>query len=216
MTHAGTLAATAQLYVNRQPQGGTITIAATPKGTPSLPATVQLTLPSGVSPIGLEATGGTVAVNAIEVTNQAGDDRCARLSLHRAGSSATLSGAPPWPAVDMDYVSIEDLRVDAVIGVHAWEREHPQVLRIDAKLGYDNRGVATLADAIDYAEVAAALRSHVTQRSDALLETLAESCCALLAQRFHPRSIDLRIGKPLAAAALGCGSVGVELHRHDA
>jgi dihydroneopterin aldolase len=113
----------------------------------------------------------------------------------------------------MDIVCIEDLRVDTVIGVYAWERELRQPLLIGARLGYDNRSVATLGTTIDYASVVRALREHVGSRTDELLETLAESCCALLAERFHPRSIELRIDKPLAAAALGCARVGVRLHR---
>ena len=113
----------------------------------------------------------------------------------------------------MDTVCIEDLRVDATIGAYAWERELRQPLLISLHLGYDNRSVATLATTIDYASVAQALREHVGGRTDELLETLAESCCTLLAERFPPSSIELRIDKPLAAAALGCARVGVRLHR---
>ena len=113
----------------------------------------------------------------------------------------------------MDIVCIEDLRVDTVIGAYAWERELRQPLLVSARLGYDNRVVDTLSVAIDYASVAQTLREHVAARSDEMLETLAESCCALLAARFHPRSIELRIDKPMAAAALGCARVGVRVHR---
>jgi len=113
----------------------------------------------------------------------------------------------------MDIVCIEDLRVDTVIGAYAWERELRQPLLIGARLGYDNRSVATLGTAIDYASVVQALREHVAGRTDELLETLAESCCTLLAERFHPHSIELRIDKPLAAAALGCARVGVCVQR---
>lgn len=113
----------------------------------------------------------------------------------------------------MDTVCIEDLRVDAIIGAYAWERGSRQPLVIGVRLGYDNRSVATLGTAIDYASVAQALREHVGGRTDELLETLAESCCALLAERFHPRSIELRIDKPLAAAALRCSRVGIRLQR---
>ena len=115
--------------------------------------------------------------------------------------------------IAMDFVCIEELRVDAVIGAYAWERELRQPLLIGARLGYDNRAVAALSAAIDYASVVQALREHVAGRTDQLLETLAESCCTLLAERFHPRTIELRIDKPMAAAALGCARVGVCLQR---
>lgn len=113
----------------------------------------------------------------------------------------------------MDIVCIEDLRVDAVIGVYAWERELRQPLLLSVRLGYDNRVVDKLGAAIDYASVAQSLREHIAGRRDEMLETLAESCCAHLAGRFHPRSIELRIDKPMAAAALGCARVGVSVRR---
>lgn len=64
----GQAAATAQFYVNQQPQGGTISIAASPKGTPSEPATFNITLPAGVSLIELEATSGSVSIDSIMVS----------------------------------------------------------------------------------------------------------------------------------------------------
>lgn len=116
----------------------------------------------------------------------------------------------------MDTVFIEELRVDAVIGVYAWERALSQPLLIGARLGYDNRVVATsaaLADTVDYAAVVQALRQHVAGRADELLETLAESCCDMLAEHFRPSSIELSIDKPMAALLLGCARVGVRLQR---
>lgn len=116
----------------------------------------------------------------------------------------------------MDSVFIEDLRIDALVGVYAWEREIRQPLMFGVSLGYDNHKPAdtgALADAMDYAAVVAALRAHVAERTDALLESLAESCCTMLAESFRPRSIELRINKPMAALNLGCARVGVCLQR---
>ncbi len=112
-----------------------------------------------------------------------------------------------------DCICIEGLRVEALVGAYAWERELRQPLVLDVRLGHDNRAVATLDTALDYAQVTQALRQHIGSRDDALLETLAESCCAMLAARFAPRWIELRINKPMAAAALGCAHVGVCLRR---
>ena len=117
----------------------------------------------------------------------------------------------------MDSVCIEDLRLDALIGVYPWEREIRQPLLLSCVLGCRDRLAAdALAGGIDYAQVAAALRTHVAERADGLLETLAESCCAMLAARFAPISIDLRIDKPMAALALGCARVGVRVQRQYA
>lgn len=132
-----------------------------------------------------------------------------------ASGCALREPVPPLspPLDEMDTVCIEDLRVDTTIGAYAWERGLRQPLLIGVRLGYDNRSVDALGTAIDYASVAQALREHVGTRTDELLETLAESCCTLLAGRFHPRSIELRIDKPLAAVALGCARVGIRLQR---
>lgn len=132
--------------------------------------------------------------------------------LHPAAGSATLYRMPP-PLDEMDTVCIEDLRVDALIGAYAWERELRQPLLLSVRLGYDNRVVDGLRTAIDYASVAQVLRAYLAGRNDELLETLAESCCAHLAERFHPHSIELRIDKPLAAASLGCARVGISVRR---
>lgn len=115
--------------------------------------------------------------------------------------------------IAMDFVCIEALRVDTVVGAYPWERQLRQPLLFGLRLGYDNRTVSELDTALDYASVSQVLREHVAACSDQLLETLAESCCAVLAAQFHPRSIDLRIDKPMAAAALGCARVGICVHR---
>lgn len=62
-------AATAQLYVNQQPQGGVINIPASPKGTASQPASFSITLPAGISLIELEATSGTISVDSIVISD---------------------------------------------------------------------------------------------------------------------------------------------------
>jgi dihydroneopterin aldolase len=54
----------------------------------------------------------------------------------------------------------------------------------------------------------------VAERTDGLLETLAEACATMLHQQFpRVRSIDLGIDKPLAAKTLGCARVGVRIRR---
>ena len=59
-----------------------------------------------------------------------------------------------------DHVSVRDLRVRAVIGVHAWEREIEQTLLVSVDMVPETAGVRTaaasddLADALDYSAVA--------------------------------------------------------------
>ncbi|MBS7458051.1 dihydroneopterin aldolase [Coralloluteibacterium stylophorae] len=115
-----------------------------------------------------------------------------------------------------DRVYIQGLALSTVIGVHAWERARPQALHVDVEFECDNRIPAAsdaVADALDYAAVADLLHRLAGERRDALLETFAEACAGALHQAFGPRRLRLRIHKPLAAAALGCERVGVEIVR---
>lgn len=115
-----------------------------------------------------------------------------------------------------DLVRIEGLRVDALVGVYAHERDARQPLLFDIDLAYDNVRAAEsddVADTPDYAAVCEAVREHVTGREPQLLETLAESLAALLLLEFGTPRVRVRIRKPLAAQALGAASVGVDITR---
>lgn len=117
----------------------------------------------------------------------------------------------------MDTIHIEGLRVDALVGVHAHEREGRQPLLFDLELAFDNRVAAAsddVADALDYAAVCEAVRDHVEARDDQLLETLLETLAAGLMQRFPAaQRLRLQVHKPEAARALGCAGVGVSIIR---
>jgi dihydroneopterin aldolase len=116
----------------------------------------------------------------------------------------------------MDIVFIEELRVEAVIGIYGWERDLRQPLLLSLELGFDNRRPAAsgdVAEAVDYATVTAALREWVAASSYGLLEQLAEDCCTMLAGRFGVRMVSLRVDKPLAAMNLGCTHVGIRIER---
>ncbi len=117
----------------------------------------------------------------------------------------------------MDTVFIEGLTLATRIGIYAGERDAPQPVTLDLRLGFDNAAAGAsgrIEDALDYAAVVAALRTFVAARDCGLLEQLAEACCDMLRARFHGiHSLDLRIDKPHAARALGCTHVGVAIHR---
>ena len=118
----------------------------------------------------------------------------------------------------MDTIHIEGLRVDALVGVHAHEREGRQPLLFDLALAFDNRVPAAsddVADALDYAAVCEAVRDHVEGRADQLLETLLETLAADLMERFPAaQGLRLRVHKPEAARSLGCTGVGVSIVRN--
>lgn len=119
--------------------------------------------------------------------------------------------------MNVDTVFIEGLIVKTLIGVHDWERRVLQPLVISAWLSSDasaRPAADNLDETIDYGAVVEAIRSFVSERTDGLLETLAEACVAMLKQRFpKARAVELRIDKPAAARNLGCGRVGVRIRR---
>ncbi len=119
----------------------------------------------------------------------------------------------------MDTIYITGLRLDALIGVYAWERQGRQPLRLDLELQL--QAGEALSDgasqaALDYAHVVAEVRAFADERSDALLETFAEALCARLFERLPAASITLRIDKPQAALLLGCEHVGLVIRRQRA
>ncbi len=65
-----------------------------------------------------------------------------------------------------DYVSVRDLSVSAVIGVHDWEREIEQTLLFSVDMAADVRRAAAtddLADALDYSAVATTIAAVVRE-----------------------------------------------------
>ncbi len=79
-----------------------------------------------------------------------------------------------------DTVSVRDLAVRAVIGVHDWEREVEQTLIFSVDMVPETAGVrraaATddLADALDYSAVATTIAAVVRDGKFRLIETAAE------------------------------------------
>ena len=76
-----------------------------------------------------------------------------------------------------DYVSIRNLRVPAVIGVHDWEREIEQTLIVSVDMAADVRQAAAsddLADALDYSAVAETIAAVLRDGKFRLIETAAE------------------------------------------
>jgi 7,8-dihydroneopterin aldolase/epimerase/oxygenase len=100
-----------------------------------------------------------------------------------------------------DYVSVKDLHVPAVIGVHAWEREIEQTLTFSVDMRADVRTAAAsddIADALDYSAVAGTIAVVVRAGKFQLIETAAERVAErLLAD--HPVSwLRLELRKPIA------------------
>jgi dihydroneopterin aldolase len=99
-----------------------------------------------------------------------------------------------------DTVSIRDLSVAAVIGVHPWEREIEQTLVFNVDLAADVRRAAAtddLADALDYSAVAEAIAAVVRAGKFRLIETAADRVAEHLLAAFPVTRLRLELRKPI-------------------
>lgn len=118
----------------------------------------------------------------------------------------------------MDTVFIRGLRVETIIGVHAWERQLERPLVFDLELGADTREAAAsdrVRDAIDYAAVAEAVTRLAKSLQPALLETLAERIARQLFEDFPIQRLRLVIDKPGAVPDVKQVGIAIERTRED-
>jgi dihydroneopterin aldolase len=104
-----------------------------------------------------------------------------------------------------DTVSIRDLSVAAVIGVHPWEREVEQTLLVSVDMAADVRKAAAsddLADALDYSAVAATIATVLREGGFRLIETAAERTAERLLAEFPLSWLRLELRKPITSAPI--------------
>lgn len=114
----------------------------------------------------------------------------------------------------MDVIYLQGLAIETVIGVHEWERRIRQTVVFDLELGADiARAAATdsIADTVNYRDVAKRLTAFVSQSEFQLVETLAERAAELLLTEFRVPWLRLRLDKH--GAVRGAGGVGVVIER---
>jgi dihydroneopterin aldolase len=103
-----------------------------------------------------------------------------------------------------DYVSVRDLSVRAVIGVHDWEREVEQTLLVSVDMAADVRKAAAtddLADAVDYSAVADTIAAVLREGKFRLIETAADRVARRLLADFALTWLRLELRKPIATGA---------------
>jgi 7,8-dihydroneopterin aldolase/epimerase/oxygenase len=102
-----------------------------------------------------------------------------------------------------DFVSVKDLSVRAVIGVHAWEREIEQTLVVSVDMATSVRKAAAsddLADALDYSAVAETIAAVLRDGRFRLIETAAERVADRLLADFPLSWLRLELRKPITSA----------------
>jgi len=114
----------------------------------------------------------------------------------------------------MDIIFLRDLRIDAVIGIWAWERRMPQTVSIDLDMAADIRAAAAsdqVEDTLNYKLVAKRLQQFVGESSFQLVETLAEKVAGIVRDEFGVAWVRVRVNKP--GAIRGAHDVGVVIER---
>ena len=114
----------------------------------------------------------------------------------------------------MDIIYINDLRIETVIGVYAWERQLKQVVIFDLELGTDIRKAAltdSVANTLNYKDVAKRVMAFVTDSRYQLVESLAEAVAELIIKEFDISWLRLRLNKQ--GAVRGVRDVGVIIER---
>lgn len=114
----------------------------------------------------------------------------------------------------MDTVFLKGLRIESVIGVHAWERAIRQRLEVDLELAVDATPAAAsdcLDDAVDYAALAETLSRTAAESDCRLLEALAERLAAAVLAASGGSWLRLTLSKPGAVPA--ARAVGVTIER---
>jgi len=113
----------------------------------------------------------------------------------------------------MDTVFLKGLRIESVIGVHAWERAIRQRLEVDLELAVDTAPAAAsdrLEDAVDYAALAGILARTAAEADCRLLEALAERLAAAVLTASGGRWLRLTLRKPGAVPTAATAGISIE------
>ncbi|VFP86877.1 Dihydroneopterin aldolase [Candidatus Erwinia haradaeae] len=114
----------------------------------------------------------------------------------------------------MDIVFINKLSVTTTVGIHDWEQTLPQTLLFDLQIGLDTRkaGISdNLKDCLNYASIAEAVITLVSNGKFLLIERVAEEVATLLLNKFSFLWVRIKVIKPNAVAQ--AQQVGVVIER---
>ncbi|MBP3945748.1 dihydroneopterin aldolase [Psychrobacter sp. K31L] len=116
---------------------------------------------------------------------------------------------------ESDVVFVKGLKVEAVIGVYAWERAITQPLLIDIALETDIRRAAVsddVNDALNYKAVCDDVSAWCKEIQAKLLEHLAGQISDKLLAKYACHKITLSVAKPTAMRQ--ADAVGVQITRY--
>ena len=113
----------------------------------------------------------------------------------------------------MDFIFIEELRVEAHVGIYPREQAAPQTIEINLTFGVPDEAAQDddIAKTIDYAVVIERIRKELSERHFNLLETLGEFVINLMLNDFKAPWVKITIAK--IGVMKGVKRVGVQIER---
>ncbi len=113
----------------------------------------------------------------------------------------------------MDFIFIDDMRVEAHVGIFPRERAATQTLEISLTFGVPDAAAANddISDTIRYDEVIERIRRELGERHFNLLETLGEYVIGLMLEEFGAPWVKISIAK--LGIMKGVRRVGVQIER---
>lgn len=116
----------------------------------------------------------------------------------------------------MDFIFIEEMRVEAHVGIFPRERAAPQTLELNLTFGVPDAAAANddIDDTIRYDDVINRIRAELGERHFNLLETLGEYVISLMLEEFGAPWVKISIAK--IGIMKGVRRVGVQIERAKA
>ncbi|HMM53393.1 MAG TPA: dihydroneopterin aldolase [Candidatus Desulfobacillus sp.] len=113
----------------------------------------------------------------------------------------------------MSRIFIDELRVDASVGIYPREQAARQTIEMNLEFGVPDAAARQddIASTIDYAAVIARIRKDLAERHFNLLEALGEHVVSLLCEDFGAPWARIAIAK--TGVARGVRRVGVAIER---
>ena len=114
----------------------------------------------------------------------------------------------------MDKIYLNQISIEAIVGIWDWERRIPQTILIDLEMAADIRRAAAsddIADTLNYKLVAKRVKTLVQESGFRLVETMAETIAQTVMSEFDVPWVKVRINKP--GAIRGAKDVGVIIER---
>ena len=110
-------------------------------------------------------------------------------------------------------ISIKDLEISCIIGIHPHERHIPQNIFIDIEFDSDFELVSQsgqLSNSIDYDSIASFLTSWIQEKKFGLLEQLAEKACLKIFEKWPEiNCCRIKVKKPNALIHAKYASVSI-------